>query len=195
MRVVPRRGWAGAARTDERKFWDPSSWPAQTFGRRNSPPAVSAERDRRGKGLLPKYGGETFVGLYRALELLRRPLRFDELVGNGFNRHQENPASVTWTGTWFKSTAMSRHVMRGGRHFVEFTLTQAHPTALNVHFGVIRPVSIDLLADYVSSSRNPAVLEKLRSQRTAKWRDSTVHCCTYYCKNGHGYWTLEHCSS
>ena len=194
MRVVPRRGWAQLGRTSA-SFGIPQAGQHRPLvdviaHRQFQQSATDEER-----GCMPKYGGETFVGLYRALELLRRPLRFDELVGNGFNRHQENPASVTWTGTWFKSTAMSRHVMRGGRHFVEFTLTQAHPTALNVHFGVIRPVSIDLLADYVSSSRNPAVLEKLRSQRTAKWRDSTVHCCTYYCKNGHGYWTLEHCSS
>ena len=49
------------------------------------------------RGCLPKYGDESDIGLYRALELLRQPLRFDELVGNGFGP-QENPASVTCTG-------------------------------------------------------------------------------------------------
>ena len=67
--------------------------------------------------------------------------------------------------------------------------------------GVIRPVSltngIDLEADwrgqvypmYVSSSYKPAVAEKLRSQRTAKWGDSNVHCCAYYCGSGDCCWT------
>ena len=35
-------------------------------------------------GCLPKYGDESDVGLYRALKLLRQPLCFDELAGNGF---------------------------------------------------------------------------------------------------------------
>ena len=130
---------------------------------------------------LPKYGGETYVGLYRALELLRRPLRFDELVGNGFSP-QEHPASVTSDfGSW--STAMSRHVMRDGRHFVEFTLTHD-----NAHLGIIRPVSFingtglkdwGGLVSVISSNTTPAVSAKLRSQRTAKWGDSNVHCWTY----------------
>ena len=70
-----------------------------------------------------------------------------------------------------------------------------------INLGVIRPVSltndIDLEADwgwdvcpvYVSSSYQPAAAEKLRSQRTAKWGDSNVHCCTYYCYNGCCFWT------
>ena len=41
--------------------------------------ATDEERSR-----LPKYGDESDVGLYRALKLLRQPLCFDELAGNGF---------------------------------------------------------------------------------------------------------------
>ncbi|EJK76235.1 hypothetical protein THAOC_02016, partial [Thalassiosira oceanica] len=67
--------------------------------------------------------------------------------------------------------------------------------------GVIRPVSltdgIDLEADWdgnvdpvrVSSTWQPAVSEKLRSQSTAKWGVSNVHCCTYYCSSGRCFWT------
>ena len=47
---------------------------------------------------LPKYGDESDIGLCRALESLRRPLRFDELVGIRFRPQKENPASVTYTG-------------------------------------------------------------------------------------------------
>ena len=122
---------------------------------------------------LPKYGDESDIGLCRALELSRQPLRFDELVGNGFSS-QEHPASVTYTGRGGWSTAMSGHVMRGGRHFVEFTLT-LNEDDVYINLGVIRPVSltngIDLLADWegivypatVSSSQQPALAENLRS--------------------------------
>ena len=50
--------------------------------------ATDEERSR-----LPKYENESDVGLCRALEQLRKPLGFDELVGDGFGP-QENPASV-----------------------------------------------------------------------------------------------------
>ncbi|EJK46268.1 hypothetical protein THAOC_35074 [Thalassiosira oceanica] len=150
---------------------------------------------------LPKqHEDESDVGLYRALELLRRPLCFDKLAGNGFEP-QEHPTSVTCTGVGNWSTAMSGHVMRDGRHFVEFTLYNVERNMpAGVQLGVIRPVSltggIDLEADWrgsvnpmsVSSSLKPAVSEKLRSQRTAKWVESNVHCCTYYCYNGYCYW-------
>ncbi|EJK77157.1 hypothetical protein THAOC_01030, partial [Thalassiosira oceanica] len=144
---------------------------------------------------LPKNDDESDIGLYRALEQLREPLSFDELAGRGFSP-QEHPARVTHTrGHW--STAVSGHVMRGGRHFVEFTIyNDDDQNAPVVGLGVIRPVSltdgIDLGADwwgnvnpiFVSSSHNPEVSEKLRSQRTAKWGDSNIHCCSYYCSDG-----------
>ena len=155
--------------------------------------ATDEERSR-----LPKYENESDVGLYRALESLRKPLGFDELVGDGFGP-QEHPARVTQTGRYY-STAMSGHAMKGGRHFVEFTITNDE-RSIFVSLGVIRPVSltngIDLLADWggqvipvvVSSRCEPAVAEKLRSQRTARWGDSNVHCCSYFCAFGGCNWT------
>ena len=151
------------------------------------------------RGSLPKYDGESDICFYRALGLLRQPLRFDELVGNGF-RPQENPASISCTGGGNCSTAMSGHAMRGGRHFVEFLIASTSRMPL-VFLGVIRPVSltdgIDLEDDWgghvnpmlVSSNYKSAVAEKLRSHRTSKWGGSIVQCCTYYCGNGHCNWT------
>ena len=93
---------------------------------------------------------------------------------------------------------LSTHSMRGGRHFVEFTVTTLNP---HINLGVIRPVSLTddmgLNTDWeanvnpviVSSQRKSAVSAKLRSQRTAKWGDSNMHCCAYYCGNGRCYWT------
>ena len=149
---------------------------------------------------LPKYVDESDVGLFRALEQLRQPIRFDVLVGDGLSA-QEHPASVTRTVCDGWSTAMSGHAMRGGRHFVEFETTNYDQNVPLVHLGVIRPVSltdgIDLEADWngtvipvaVSSSYQPAIAEKLRSQGTAKWEDSNVHCCDYRCDNGNLTWT------
>ncbi|EJK62615.1 hypothetical protein THAOC_16765 [Thalassiosira oceanica] len=146
---------------------------------------------------LPKYGDESDIGLYRALDSLRQPLRFDVLAGKGFGP-QENPASVTCISRGGFSTAKSGHVMRGGRHFVEVKITGS---PLNSRLGVIRPVSLttgnDLDADWegrvlpltVTSGWKPAVALKLRSQRTPKWGDSNVHCCAYHCYTGDCHWT------
>jgi len=94
------------------------------------------------------------------------------------------------------------HVMRGGRHFVEFAIAADEQGMIPfVHLGVIRPVSlingIDLDNDWrgsvypinVSSSYNLALSQKLRSLRTGKWGDSNVHCCTYHCYSGRCFWT------
>ena len=53
--------------------------------------ATDEERSR-----LPEYDDESDIGLLRALEQLRQPLYFDELVGYGFSP-QEHPASVICT--------------------------------------------------------------------------------------------------
>ena len=159
---------------------------------------------------LPKYDEESDIGLCRALDSLRKPLSFDELVGHIFGP-QEHSATVTCTdpGIYYTatgrnmmrgngwSTAMSGHVMRVGRHFVEFTVTNDDENFVNL--GVIRPVTYGdaLKADQgrivspmsISSSYKPAVAGRLRSQRTVKWGDSDVHCCTYRCHNGYCHWT------
>ena len=85
-------------------------------------------------------------------------------------------------------------------HFIEFTVTN-HEQDGFIYLGVIRPVSltkgIDLNTDWggvvnpvaVSSNYKSAVAEKWRSQRTATWGDSNIHCCAYYCGNGRCFWT------
>ncbi|EJK58939.1 hypothetical protein THAOC_20898 [Thalassiosira oceanica] len=144
---------------------------------------------------LANHDDESDIGRYRALEQLREPLSFDQLAGRGFSL-QEHPALVTHTGHGGWSTAVSGHMMRGGRHFVEFAITYNVDEFSFVDLGVIRPVSltndINLRADWrgnvvpvcVSSDHKPAVSGKLRSQRTAKWGDSDIHCCSYDCYNG-----------
>ena len=146
---------------------------------------------------LPKYGGESDIGHYRALESLRQPLCFDELVGRVLGPQEKNPARVTHTGRGSWSTAMSGHVMRGGRHFVQFTIVGNERFVPSVHLGVSRPVSLKAEADwrwyvnpvFVSSSHKSEISAKLRSKRTSKWGDSNVHCCSYSCAYGRCLWT------
>ena len=150
------------------------------------------------KKCLPKRDDESDIGLCRSLESLRLPLHFNKLVGNGFGL-QENPSRVTYTGYGGSSTAMSGHVMRGGRHFVEFTIAVDEQNRPYISLGVIRTVLLinGIDSDWgghvnpvaVWSRYDPAVAEKLRSQRTTKWGDSNVHCCTYYCYDGRCFWT------
>ena len=90
--------------------------------------------------------------------------------------------------------------MRGGRHFVYFSIVSSSIIP-QVNLGVIRPVSLtdgmDLGTDwrgsvnpvFVSPRDQSALAEKLRSHRTAKWGDSNVHCCTYSSTFGRRYWT------
>ncbi|EJK47110.1 hypothetical protein THAOC_34194, partial [Thalassiosira oceanica] len=117
-------------------------------------------------------------------------------------RVQKHPASVTCATYEGWSTAISGHVMRGSRHFVEFEVKKERDELQPyINLGVIRTVSltdgIDIKADWrgevnpviVPSRYTPAVAEKLRSQRTAKWGESSVHCCSYYCDSGRCLWT------
>ena len=154
---------------------------------------------------------ESDIGFYRALELLRQPLRFNELVGIGFHP-QEHPSSVTCTGPGsipgpgtsiirylIAFNAMSKHVMRSGRHFVEFTITNDGQEFPGIRPRVTRPVSLtngfDLEADWkgyadpaiVSSRYKPAASRKLRSLITSKWGDSNVH--SYSSGDGSCIWT------
>ena len=93
-----------------------------------------------------------------------------------------------------RSTAWSGHVMRGGKHFAEFEITNDEQSL--IYLGVIRPVSlaneINLKHDWklsvdpvnITGERHGSAMfisEKLRSQKTAKWGDSNIHCCAYSC--------------
>ncbi|EJK77850.1 hypothetical protein THAOC_00287, partial [Thalassiosira oceanica] len=123
---------------------------------------------------LPKYDDESDIGLLRALEQLRQPLCFDELAGAGFGP-QEHPASVTCTIFDGWSTAVSGHVMRGGRHFVEFTINDA--LLFRINLGIIRPVSltdgIDSEADWGGQVTPVAVTSNFRPAGIASPLDDT----------------------
>ncbi|EJK69334.1 hypothetical protein THAOC_09418 [Thalassiosira oceanica] len=194
MRLVSRRGRSGAARAGGRSVRNPQAGRQRSLANEAARLRFRRSATDEERRCLPKHGDESDICLYRALEQLREPLSFDELAGHGFSP-QENPAQVTHAGLGGWSTAVSGNVMRGGRHFVEFVITKVGDLAL-VNLGVIRPVSltndINMEADwggsvnpvYVSSHSKPAVSGKLRSQGTASWGDSDIHCCSYESYDG-----------
>ncbi|EJK53030.1 hypothetical protein THAOC_27602, partial [Thalassiosira oceanica] len=79
-------------------------------------------------------------------------------------------------GRYQTSSALcSNHVMRSGKHFAVFTGRGS--------IGVIRPVQIKL-SDFGEGGLNEFIPRAarfwgyLRGQRTARWTDSNVHCCS-----------------
>ncbi|EJK63900.1 hypothetical protein THAOC_15418 [Thalassiosira oceanica] len=129
--------------------------------------ATEEERSR-----LPEYDDESDVGLLRALEQLRQPLRFDELAGTG--SALKNILRVLHT----QAVLYGRQQCQG----IPVSLTDGIDLQADWE-GEVHPVC-------VSSDWKPAVAEKLRSQRTARWgEDSNVHCCAYHCYDGQCYLT------
>lgn len=84
---------------------------------------------------LPLLDGENWIGRYNELMLLRRPLSFDQLVGDVV--YPSNDKSVmTIRGD---CSSMSDHVMRAGKHYATFTVSGVD-YAYNISICVLRPI-------------------------------------------------------
>ncbi|EJK69279.1 hypothetical protein THAOC_09474 [Thalassiosira oceanica] len=98
------------------------------------------------------------------------------LVGANILHGEERSNIRTIPGQCNGSSAFcSNHVMRSGKHFAIFTGRGS--------FGVVRPVQIEL-SDFGEGALNdfsPGMRifwEYLIDQRTDRWTDSNVHCCS-----------------
>ena len=101
MRLVSRRrGRAGAARTDERKVWNPSSRPTEIFGERGSPPAVPAERDRRGKGLPAEIRRRIRHRIVPSAGVVETSSPFRRAGGRGFLRPSRKSCKCNMHSPW-----------------------------------------------------------------------------------------------
>jgi len=74
---------------------------------------------------LPRYEGESSLADYHYLQLLREPLRFDQLIGGAEYINDEDKSCVIHcvngiVGTW--ATAFSNNIMRAGKHYASFIL-------------------------------------------------------------------------
>eukprot|EP01046_Picozoa_sp_COSAG06_P003938 COSAG06_NODE_158_length_21760_cov_36.036979_6_plen_319_part_00 len=84
------------------------------------------------RGWVPRRGRESWLGLMREVESLRR--------GAVFGRSHAHitlseGGSLATTYDWLVRTAASKAVMRAGRHYAQFTVVSGR----FMHFGVIRP--------------------------------------------------------
>jgi len=98
--------------------------------------------------------------------LLRKPLLFDQLEGDR---------------VWSPTTTSKRHTHRRPAVPDGFTAMSGHVMTLSESYqtGFL----------YECPNFSPALAANLRSQRTAMWGDSNVHCCSHHCQVGRCYWT------
>ncbi|EJK72693.1 hypothetical protein THAOC_05751 [Thalassiosira oceanica] len=139
------------------------------------------------RSCLRKYPDEGWIELYRHLLMLRSKLTFDQLVGINVQHGEEGSIIRSVPGHRNGSSALcSHHVMRSGKHFAVFTGLEGF-----FNIGVVRPVQI-ISSDFfqgvpiffreevleIFSPGLQRFWEYLLGQRTARWTDSNVHCCS-----------------
>ncbi|EJK47488.1 hypothetical protein THAOC_33783 [Thalassiosira oceanica] len=135
---------------------------------------------------LPKHPGEGWIELLRHLLMLRSKLTFDQLVGGNIQHGEEESIIRTIASNIQSSSALcSNHVMRCGKHFAVFTG--------NGRIGVVRPVQIKRCDFgegelYRFSPSTSGFWEYPIGQRTDRWTDSNVHCCTVSINLGLSCW-------
>lgn len=143
------------------------------------------------RNALPKYDGETWLAVYKELELLRRPLTFDQLLGGDEHNicYVEGDKSCVRSIESMWKTAVSNNIMRGGKHFVTFRKTGRGGLCV----GIIRPVR-GLEERFRSKPCSPLHAKNwpaLRVQRNARWGTKTnqINCCMYKSFNGRCGWS------
>jgi len=153
--------------------------------------------------------GRKKIGLLHALELMRLPLHFKQLIGDG---HAIDGHAISYPRPGDKSivslsasfsgveyvTAIGNYVMRTGKHYVTFCLSGA--TGLdNLDFGVIRPIKdwdkkcIDSFDPMCCDPDQHQYRKPLLAERTEDWGNE-VHCCFYNSHEGkcfHANWSDE----
>lgn len=148
--------------------------------------ATGAERN-----VLPRYDGESWIALYRQLEIMRSPLFFDYLVGCeiGYDGRDKSRLTVEPLAPEYNyNSALANQVMRGGKHFATFRFY----TGTNV--GIIRPIQRWDEDGYGGGEEgwglhyfSPMQLvfhEKLLAERTDRWGESNTHWCVYSSHDG-----------
>ena len=127
---------------------------------------------------LPKYNEESWIGLYRELEVLRSPLFFDSLFGQDINHYSNSYCMMKKPRvrivSFSNSTAISNHIMRCGKHHVTFECTG---DMSGVSLGIVRPH----LSDW----------ENLVCNKTERWGGSDVHYCALCLENGRYHYRNE----
>ena len=140
---------------------------------------------------LPLREGDGWIQRLRELQLLRKPLTFDQLMGCGSGWCCETQIYATrdkteaYTHERGYYLAMSDHVMRGGKHFANFTLGGF---GNYVRVGVMRPIkncdekgisNLSLAGDHGALFR----------EKNERWGDGVVNFCNYNFFDGICQWS------
>ena len=130
---------------------------------------------------LPRYDGDNWISKYNYLQSLRKPLTFDQLVGQisyvegNKSRVVHNNSTLDW------ATAFSNNTMMSGKHYVSFEA----PHGDDLLVGVMRP------GEAMQSAKNNPLsrdfFNHFTQRRGSVQYNNTVNCCMYrafigYCR-------------
>ena len=146
----------------------------------------NAQQDER--DTLQRMADQSYIELYSELEQYRAPRVFDQLIGGLISYLGNDKSLVECTGYGSTSqTAICNHVMRSGRHYVNFTIVNNS----SINIGIVRPLpnwdkkGLELF-DPLSCSQN---YHELLSERTERWGNSPVHHCALQISYGGYCWS------
>ena len=149
---------------------------------------------------LPNHQQEDPFILYSALLDLRKPLKFDRLLGKNIEHFEDKSIIKSQplegffvlkvapgTGRVFKaSTAISNHVMRSGKHYVIFTCSDLSLEQNSLlWFGIVRPLNQIIVKRSMFTPFCGDCINNLRQLKCPEWGDSNIHACVYKATDGH----------
>jgi len=139
--------------------------------------AIDAVGSDDEKNALPRRGEESWIGIYQDLQLLRAPLIFDQIIGDGIDYAGENKNTVDgkFNGHEIYSSAISQHVMRAGKHCVSFHVNGPGPILL----GIMRPIDNLSMRDLKLKECHPVNQDLSSFSREHRTRSSrkSIDCC------------------
>jgi len=130
------------------------------------------------RNALPKYDGETWLALYKELELLRAPLTFDQFLEkiDGLHYVDNDKSRIETACSSLQRSGISNNIMRGGKHYATFRRSGTVQGYMRV--GVMRPMKgLDQYLIPRVAGQSPLDWELFR--RCERWGKSEVHVCHY----------------
>ena len=137
--------------------------------------------------MLPRYEGESWIGLYHHLLMLRSRLTFDQLVGRSVEYRGVDKAAVQWEEGDSCTAICGNHIMRAGKHWATFTRSTSFDNLQSV--GVVRPLpgwETRGLVEFSPGYRD--FHQDLLQERTERW-EGDVHFCRLNMKDGYCSWS------
>ena len=145
------------------------------------------------EALLRYINNENGIVLYDRLLMLRSPLLFEQLIGQGLeyiHGDKNKIALPVITGGSAMHTAISNQVIKAstsGKYYATFTIRGGGD---HVYVGIIRPIKDwDRKALKKFSPLAPKHKRKLLAEKTSAWGSSSVNCCAIRIGSGQKYST------